>query len=153
MIYKINITLINTHFFQGNICAQLVEHRTGIVRSQVQTLPLFELNALFQIRWKLALCSSDSVQLARFLGEFDYVRLPNPIEVNRTIEFDWLRQDFRCILESTRTTDKIKNVKGKIHRVATFKISKKPMKWQGFPLPENNQIKYGAKCNFLVKTK
>ena len=50
MIYKINITLINTHFFQGNIRAQLVEHRTGIVRSRVQTLPLFELNALFQIR-------------------------------------------------------------------------------------------------------
>lgn len=27
----------------------------------------------------------DSVRSAKFLGEFDCVRLPNPIEVNRTI--------------------------------------------------------------------
>ena len=28
----------------------------------------------------------DCVRLAKRLGEFDYVRLPNPIRINRTIE-------------------------------------------------------------------
>ena len=28
----------------------------------------------------------DYVRLAKRLGEFDYVRLPNPIQINRTIE-------------------------------------------------------------------
>ena len=28
----------------------------------------------------------DSVRLAKRLGEFDYVRLPNPIQINRTTE-------------------------------------------------------------------
>ena len=33
----------------------------------------------------------DCVGMAKHLGDFDYVRLPNPIKNNRTIGFDWVR--------------------------------------------------------------
>ena len=72
----------------------------------------FDCNALFETNWnrfgmtkrrprtklywsRVRFCSIkkvfdfrrfDCVRLAKRLGEFDYVRLPNPIQINRTIE-------------------------------------------------------------------
>ena len=44
---------------------------------------------------RVRLCSIkeafDCVRLEKCLGEFDCVQLPNPIEINRTIEFDLVR--------------------------------------------------------------
>ena len=39
----------------------------------------------------------DCVRLAKLLGEFDNVRLPNPIELNRAIGFDRVRLLFSLV--------------------------------------------------------
>ena len=51
--------------------------RTKLYRSRVRFCSIKE---VFDFR------TFDYVRLAKRLGEFDYVRLPNPIQINRTIE-------------------------------------------------------------------
>ena len=60
----------------------LCEIETNIHDSNHMKLVLCSIAEVFNFR------TFDCVRLAKMLGEFDYIRLPNPIDLYRAMEFD-----------------------------------------------------------------
>ena len=69
-----------------------LKNRSIIERSTVFDWKMYQSRVrLCSIKEAFDYRTFDCVRLAKFLGEFDCVRLPNSIKINRTIEFDWVR--------------------------------------------------------------
>ena len=95
---------------------------------------------LFYINHEFENQTFDWVRLISFLfGEFDFVRLPNSIELNPRIEFDWVRLKFSSIGFDLLCRDLNEKKKQRSHMNDCFKHGKvlyadqpQLVKWSGY---------------------